>query len=262
MNELELSCYLKCTDSSLLDFVGYRNEITMLNTINALLQARLMAIRKFSVDTTHITSWQKYAILYRQGQEKLLTMVVARIEQEISNMLRRMSKVTELAPVAPFLSIINPEYYAQQKQLWDIQKTQEEKSNSGVVTLDSVVITLNQVLQLNPRFKEAIEQLFEDIEEEQDIVMMLALIEERSKSRESKWNIFFERTRDMNKNQLVSNEEAVEELKDLYDSLFPAFTEAFPDTFSAEIYSFEALLWAEYILNNYSLDNSMFIVPI
>ena len=72
MNELELSCYLDCTDSSLLDFVGYRNEISMLNTINALLQARLMAIRNFSADTKHITSWQKYAIMYRQGKLFLL----------------------------------------------------------------------------------------------------------------------------------------------------------------------------------------------
>ena len=120
---------------------------------------------------------------------------MAKIEQEKANILRRMATVTGLAPVAPFLSIINPEYSAQQKQQICIQKAQEEESNSDVVTLDSVVITLNQLLQRNPRFKKAIDQLFEDIEEEQDIVMMLALIEERSKGTESKWNAFFERTR-------------------------------------------------------------------
>ena len=61
---------------------------------------------------------------------------------------------------------------------------------------------------------------------------------------------------------MTNNGEAVEELQDLYDSLFPAFTEAFPDTFTVKVYSFEALLWAEYILNSYSLNNAMFIVPI
>ncbi|KAI9263181.1 hypothetical protein BDA99DRAFT_509528 [Phascolomyces articulosus] len=255
MNELELSNYLNCTDASLLDFVGYRNEITMLNTVNALLQARLIAIRNFSLNCSNLTPWQKYAMMYRQGQENLLTIVLAKIEQEKSKVLRHMTSITEPAPVAPFLGIVNPEYFNQQNM-------EKEPESNGVVMLDSVVITLNQLLQRNPRFKKTIDQLFEDIEEEQDIVMMLALIEERSKGAESKWNVFFERTSDISKYQGADNEEAIEELQELYDSLFPAFTEAFPDTFDPAVYSFKALFWAEHILNNYSLNNPMGIVPI
>lgn len=52
------------------------------------------------------------------------------------------------------------------------------------------------------------------------------------------------------------------EVKDLYDSLFPAFSEALPDVFRPEVYTFEALLWAESLVSNYSLDNPLCIVPV
>ncbi|KAI9488531.1 hypothetical protein BDB00DRAFT_847661 [Zychaea mexicana] len=249
MNELELSCYQNCTDAAQLDFVGYRNEIAMLNTINALLQTRLRAIRNFTIDCKNITQWQRYALMYRKGQEAVLTSVLAKIDEEKSSVLRRMAVVSEPAPAAPFLDIVNPGYF--------MHETKQAESNT-VVMLDSVVITLNHLLQRNPQFKMAIGQLFEDIEEERDVVMMLALIQERSKGENSKWHTFFNRTENITK----PDTEAVEDLQELYDSLFPAFTDAFPDIFRDAIFSFDALLWAEDILNNYSLHNPMVIVPI
>lgn len=52
------------------------------------------------------------------------------------------------------------------------------------------------------------------------------------------------------------------EVKDLLDSLFPALSEALPDVFDPEIYTFDALLWAERLVSNYSLDNPLCIVPV
>ncbi|KAI8147792.1 hypothetical protein BJV82DRAFT_507046 [Fennellomyces sp. T-0311] len=248
MNELEITSYLNCTDGRFLDFVGFRNELAMLNTINALLQTRLMAIRNVILDCTNLNPHQRYALMYRQGQEQVLTCVLTKIEQEKQVILSRMAAIKEPAPVAPFYSINNPEYFASVAGL----------GSGGLITLDSVTITLNQLFQRNPRFRKAIDQLFEDIEEEQDVVMMLALIQERSNGEKSKWHVFFDRTKRVG----PQPDEAIEELQGLYDSLFPDFTEAFPDIFDPNVYTFDALVWAEQILNNYSLSNPMVVVPL
>lgn len=55
--------------------------------------------------------------------------------------------------------------------------------------------------------------------------------------------------------------QTVAELQDLYSSLFPAFTDAVPDVYHPNIFTFEALLWADNVLNSYSLSNPLVIVP-
>ena len=70
MSELEISSYLNCTDGRFLDFVGFRNELAMFNTVNALLQTRLMALRKVVLDIMNPNLYQKYALMYRQGMKK------------------------------------------------------------------------------------------------------------------------------------------------------------------------------------------------
>lgn len=92
-----------------------------------------------------------------------------------------------IASNAPFLSILNPGYiFLDQKDLQD---------NQGPVLLDSVVITLKKLLQGDVAFKSAIKELFEDIEEEEDVIMMLALINELQKGKDGKWHIFFDKSR-------------------------------------------------------------------
>lgn len=92
-------------------------------------------------------------------------------------------KEKNTAPNAPFLSINNPE-----KQ----QSTIEIDSSSPYTALDSVVITLKGLLNKDSEFAAVIAELFEDLSEEEDIVFMLALINERNKAN-SEWKPFFDK---------------------------------------------------------------------
>jgi hypothetical protein len=53
----------------------------------------------------------------------------------------------------------------------------------------------------------------------------------------------------------------MEELQEMYDSVVPAFCDAYPMSFNAEQYSFESFIVADHILNYYSIENPLVIVP-
>ncbi|KAL1932934.1 hypothetical protein VTP01DRAFT_8612 [Rhizomucor pusillus] len=252
MNPLEVKYYANCSDSTLYEFIGYRNELAMLNMTIALLQNRLLAIQKLSVDRTHLKPWQRFIFMYRDGQIDVLKSAISCVEKKKQAILHIMAKDVEakdIAPETPLLSVVNPEYYN--------SKTFVE--GDPFLSLNSVVITPKGLLQKDPVFKEAIESIFEDLEEEQDVIFMLSLINEKSKKENSRWHYFIERT----SNVIADTDDDTKmEVKDLYDSLFPAFSEALPDVFRPEVYNFEALLWAESLVSNYSLDNPLCIVPV
>ncbi|KAF7722202.1 hypothetical protein EC973_003556 [Apophysomyces ossiformis] len=248
MTNTEMTSYATCTNKNLLDFIGYRNELAMLIMTNNLLTSRLHAIQKVALDRQNATWWQKYALMYRDGQADVLHSVRKMIEEMKQTVLKKMArdlKDDSLAAI-PLLSIQNPErtrvYEAIESDPW--------------VPLDDVVITPKKLLR-DKKFQSAIEQLFED--EEDDVIVMLALIYERSKPN-SPWQSFFRQAEKSCTGQ--EEEESVMELQDLYDSLFPSFSEAFPDVFDPSVFSFEALLWAEHILRNHTIDNPLAIVPL
>lgn len=102
------------------------------------------------------------------------------------NLIQKMDqdiKEKRIAPVAPFLSIINPDYQ---------QSSIEIDSSSPFITLDNVVITLKRLLNKNVEFGNVISELFEDLDEEADIIMMLCLIKENS-NQSSEWREFFDK---------------------------------------------------------------------
>lgn len=69
MNDTEISYYANCMDATMLDFVGYRNELAMLNTTQSLLQFKLMNVQKLPVSRDQATKpWQQYALMYRDGK--------------------------------------------------------------------------------------------------------------------------------------------------------------------------------------------------
>lgn len=53
-----------------------------------------------------------------------------------------------------------------------------------------------------------------------------------------------------------------ESLQEMYESMIPAFAEEYPKVFDISVFTLEALAWADYILNNYSIDNPLAIVPL
>lgn len=102
------------------------------------------------------------------------------------NLIQKMyqdTKEKKIAPVAPFLSVVNSE---------NCQSTIEIDSNSPYITLDTVVITLKNLLSKDPEFSAVITELFNDLSEEEDIVFMLALINEK-KNTDSEWKPFFDK---------------------------------------------------------------------
>jgi hypothetical protein len=68
MNDTETEFYMKCTDSKLLDFVGYRNELSMIGMTLQFLKIRLQSLKTVSLsDDKHMADCKKFALMYRRG---------------------------------------------------------------------------------------------------------------------------------------------------------------------------------------------------
>lgn len=94
-----------------------------------------------------------------------------------------------IAPQAPFLNINNRSFFAHSEPEDD---SMEDDSNPTFLSLDMVVITLKQILNQSKAFADIIAENFEDLDEEMDMVMTLALMKE-SVDPKSKWKDFFVR---------------------------------------------------------------------
>lgn len=131
------------------------------------------------------------------GQIDVLKSAIACVEKRKHSILHIMAKDVEakdIAPSAPLLSVVNADYY----------KSKTFVEGDPFTSLNSVVITPKGLLQKDPKFKEAVESVFEDLEEEQDVIFMLAIINEKSKKEKSKWHYFIEKTRQVtDKSQTV-----------------------------------------------------------
>lgn len=59
---------MECTDGKLLDFVGYRNELSMIGMTLTFLKIRLQALKvvNFNEDD-RITDCKRFALMYRRG---------------------------------------------------------------------------------------------------------------------------------------------------------------------------------------------------
>ncbi|CEP16037.1 hypothetical protein [Parasitella parasitica] len=262
MNSLETEHYAMCTDGNLLDFVGYRNEITMISMTLSLFKSKLYALKSVQLEKEHIPYWQTFALMYRAGQEDILDITIKKVEEMKHSLIQQMhqeEKEDKIAPCAPFLSIVNPLYFQQ-------QDSSIELTSNEFVTLDTVVMTAKRVLNNDATFAAIISENFEP-EEEADIIMMLCLVRENSKP-DSRFRRFFDRVTAAQSNSVTSapaTDAAAEdraELKEMYDSMIPAFHEAYPDVFDLKVFSFEAFVWADMILNSYSIENPLAIVPL
>ncbi|KAG1224576.1 hypothetical protein G6F35_003933 [Rhizopus arrhizus] len=251
MNSMETAYYANCNDSKFLDMVGYRNELSTLSMILALLKNRLLTLKSVTLDASdNIPPWQKYSLMYRSGQEDIYNITIAKVEEmkrQLINCMDQDIKENRIAPFAPFLSIVNPEH----------QYLSLEIDNNPFISLDMVVITLDSILKKNDVFSEAISETFENVEEEADIMLMLCLINEKH-NRNSKWLNFFEK---VSQRDITANQDH-HELRELYDSMMPEFAEAYPDVFNLEKFDFQSFIWADNLLNNYSIDNPLAIVPL
>lgn len=250
MNSLETKFYSNCRDAKFLDFVGYRNELSILSMTSGLLNYRLRVLRNVQFNTDdNMAYWQKFSLMYRGGQENIFETVLQKIEEMKRSLIQKMDqdiKEKRIAPQAPFLSIVNPEYH---------QSTVEIDSGSPYISLDSVLITLKKLLAKDAKLSAAVGDLFEDLQEEEDIIMMLALINERNNDN-SEWKPFFDKVTSSSTIALDEN------LQEMYRSMMPDFSDAFPEIFDLSVFSMDAFAWADHLLNNYSIDNPLSIVPL
>lgn len=53
-----------------------------------------------------------------------------------------------------------------------------------------------------------------------------------------------------------------ESLQEMYTSMMPEISSEFPETFDLNVFSMEAFAWADHLLNSYSIDNPLAIVPL
>ncbi|KAI8875039.1 SET domain-containing protein [Backusella circina FSU 941] len=172
MNTLELEYYFKCTQSEYLDFVGYRNELSVILTITTILKSRLRNITSISLDKDNHKEWQTFALMYRAGQEDVYRAVLSKMEEVKRNLIQKMAqdlKENKLANRAPFLSIHNPEIVKEK------QEDNIELDSSPFLSLDMVLIDIRKLLAKDKAFSDVISELFEDFEQEADMIMMLWL---------------------------------------------------------------------------------------
>ncbi|KAI9246528.1 hypothetical protein BY458DRAFT_536883 [Sporodiniella umbellata] len=219
----------------------------MLSTTLSLLKGRLLALKSVKMNTNcDLKPWQKYALMYRSGQEDIYNSTIAKIEgmkRQLISCMDQDTKESRIALMAPFLSIVNQDHHCSSLDI----------DNSPFVSLDMVVITSEKIMKEDAAFSKAISEIFEDQEEEADIVLMLCLIQEKNKQN-SKWKKFFEKASRNTGDQV--------ELKEMYESMIPEFAEAYPDIFDLERFDFKSFVWADNILNNYSIDGPLAIVPL
>ena len=102
-------------------------------------------------------------------------MLIQRMKQD--------QKEKSLAPVAPFIAILNPSHCFSSIDI---------DSDDSFYTLDQVVITVQSILKKNPALEQVVKDNFDDIEAEKDIIMMLGLIGENSKPN-SQYREFFDK---------------------------------------------------------------------
>ena len=70
MNSTETENYMSADRRELLDFVGYRNEFAMLNTLATLLNYKVQSLLRTEPDLPEPKPWQLDALEYRAGKKK------------------------------------------------------------------------------------------------------------------------------------------------------------------------------------------------
>lgn len=119
------------------------------------------------------------------GQQDIFNKTIEKVEAMKKNLIQKMyqdQKEGVIAPVAPFLSVLNPSH----------KPASIEIDGSHFVTLDQVVITIKRILNKDLYFGECIYADFEDLDEFADFIMMTGLILENTVP-DSEWRSFFDK---------------------------------------------------------------------
>jgi hypothetical protein len=119
------------------------------------------------------------------GQQDIFNQTIEKVESMKKNLIQTMyqdQKEGLIAPVAPFLRILNPSH----------QPSSIDIDSNSFVALDQVVITLKRIMNKDLYFGECIHASFEELDEFADLIMMTGLILENTVP-DSEWRSFFDK---------------------------------------------------------------------
>ncbi|CAO3664498.1 unnamed protein product [Umbelopsis ramanniana] len=195
MNSTETENYMSADRRELLDFVGYRNEFAMLNTLATLLNYKVQSLLGTEPELPEPKHWQLDALEYRAGQLRVTTAAqasVAHIQKQLMERMQSNFRRGQIAKTWPFLGILNPDDSDILSKSYKDQAQSEEKLENNVL------LTVEEAFRLDEDFANALQEGYpresadpsdEDCPDYEGIYMMLVLIRERSKA-QSKWRRF------------------------------------------------------------------------
>ncbi|KAH8552248.1 hypothetical protein BGW37DRAFT_491184 [Umbelopsis sp. PMI_123] len=195
MNNTETENYMSAHRRELLDFVSYRNEFAMLNTLATLLDYKVRSLLATEPNITSPNPWQQDALEYRAGQLRVSTAAkqfVAHTQQKLMGRMKVNFRRGRIANVWPFLRILNPDDNDVLSPSYKYEIEVEENVENNVL------LTVDEAFRLDEEFAKALQEGYPrdsvdpSDEEEPDyegIYMMLVLVRERSKA-QSKWRRF------------------------------------------------------------------------
>ncbi|CAB4446466.1 unnamed protein product [Rhizophagus irregularis] len=247
--------------NDLFNFVGYRNEISMLEILLMLLNKKLNTI--IVNEQKQVNQDDELSIhikIFRDDQKEILKSVISKIQSlELKVLSRALDDFKENRLSKPpflFNNTIN-EFIMDNSLLFENNNNDyfEIKEN----LLDSLLITSDKAMKMDQEFSKVIHNIFDDelLETEDDIVLILFLIHE-SNNKNSYWKNFFDAVKDYKFTLMNDGDEKqkLQELNEFYENLSQSiFSNDLPnDLFSKEIFTFENFVWASNLLDSFQIN--------
>ncbi|GES79519.1 SET domain-containing protein [Rhizophagus clarus] len=252
--------------SDLFNFVGYRNEICVLEILIMLLNRKLNAIivneqkQKTKDMINRDDDLSRQVKIFRDGQKEILQSAIAKIQSlELKVLSRAVDDFNENRISKPPFLFNNTTY----EFIKENNNDSSSESNNNYLEIketlfDSLLITSDKAMKMDQKFSKAIHNMFEDdeLENENDVILILFLIHE-SNNKESYWKNFFDAVKDF-KITLTQKEEEIklQELSDFYENLSQSISsnDLSSELFSEEIFTLENFVWASNLLDSFQIN--------
>ncbi|KAG2182609.1 hypothetical protein INT44_005588 [Umbelopsis vinacea] len=266
MNSTETENYMSADRRELLDFVGYRNEFAMLNTLATLLNYKVQSLLGTEPDVPEPKPWQQDALEYRAGQLRVTTAAKASVAHTQKQLMERMQsnfRRGQIATTWPFLGILNPEdSEILSKSYKDQMETTESLENS-------ILLTVEEAFRLDEDFATAVQEGYpresidpsdEEAPDFEGIYMMLVLIRERSKA-QSKWRRFLNQI----PAEIAEDDQQDEYILNIHASIIQqTLMPSYPAIFDPSVFTYQALVWADLVCQVHSVhteNDTVTIIP-
>ncbi|KAG9294123.1 hypothetical protein G9A89_021482 [Geosiphon pyriformis] len=261
MTSVEAARYKNIAVDHEFEFIGYRNEIAMLESLKLLLSKKLVGLNDKLLGDA-IDGMPEPIKIYRKGQKEILKCALDTIEIFRNSILARafVDFQSNRISTPPFLQIDN-------RMLENTNLIDDLNHQSKTMALASdLFINVPEALKINPEFYKVVNALFQDPQEEEDTVLMLYLIAESHNSN-SKWASFFTATQAFAETNIIQHER-LQDLNELFLDIGPSLIGLSSKLFPQQIVTLEKFLWSATVLDTFSVnffyegDQRIGIVPL